>query len=66
MEYTIKFRAETELSIKVNADSIEQAQELAVRKADRMVTYDHKLKKLDDDSEVVFLQPLFYFGIDAE
>ena len=64
MEYTIKFRAETELSIKVNADSIEQAQELAVRKANNMVTYDHKLKTLDNGSELSFLQPLFYYRIE--
>ena len=64
MEYTIKFRAESELSIKVNADSIEQAQELAVRKANNMVTYDHKLKTLDNGSELSFLQPLFYYCIE--
>lgn len=58
MGYTIKFRAEAELSIKVEADNMEEAQKLAVRKVDNMVSYNHKLKKLDDNTELVFLQPL--------
>ena len=60
MEYIIKFRAESEMVIKVDALSLTEAKNMAVRKVDEMVTYDHILKTTPLDVEVVFLQPLLY------
>ena len=60
MEYIVKFRAESEMTIKVEAPSVTEAKRLAVRRVDEMVTYDHRLKTTPLDVEVVFLQPLLY------
>ena len=60
MEYIIKFRAESEMVIKVDALSLTEAKNMAVRKVENLVTYDHRLKNTPDNVEVVFLQPLLY------
>ena len=60
MEYIVKFRAESEMVIKVDALSLTEAKKLAVRKVESLVTYDHRLKNTPDNVEVVFLQPLLY------
>ena len=60
MEYIIKFRAESEMVINVDALSLTEAKNMAVRKVESLVTCDHRLKNTPDNVEVVFLQPLLY------
>lgn len=59
-EYIVNFTAESKIIVKVNAESVTEAKELAVRKVDNMVTYDHQLKGTSDDVKIVFTQPLMY------
>jgi hypothetical protein len=60
MEYIIKFRAESEMVVKVDALSLTEAKNMAVRKVESLVSYDHRLKNTPDNVEVIFLQPLLY------
>ena len=60
MEYIVKFRAESEIVVKVNAESVTEAKNYATHKVSTMITYDRKLKGTPTDTTLTFIQPLLY------